>query len=92
MDPKVWWGITTGLGLLIALVSYLLKRSITQMERRDEEHDKAIKELDTKLNQTIKEMPYLYPLREDHIRAMASIERRLDKITDLLQGQGGGKQ
>ena len=96
MDPKIWWVITTVLTLMIGVIGYLYKRSVSLAERREteikrdiEELDRSIKELDAKLNQTIKEMPYLYTLREDHIRIMASVERRLDKITDLLQG---GKQ
>lgn len=88
-DTQIWWAVTTALTTLAGIVGYLLKRSIAQLEKHSDEQDRKIAENANKLNQTIKEMPFLYTLREDFIRAQANTDRKLDDIIKILNGRGG---
>lgn len=90
MDTQIWWAATTALTALMGVTGYLLKRSIAQLEKHSDEQDRKIAENANKLNQTIKEMPFLYTLREDFIRAQANTDRKLDDIIKILNGRGGG--
>ena len=89
MDAQIWWAATTALTALMGVTGYLLKRSIAQLEKHSDEQDRKIAENANKLNQTIKEMPFLYTLREDFIRAQANTDRKLDDIIKILNGRGG---
>ena len=89
MDTQIWWAATTALTALMGVTGYLLKRSIAQLEKHSDEQDRKIAENANKLNQTIKEMPFLYTLREDFIRAQANTDRKLDDIIKILNGRGG---
>lgn len=90
-DTQIWWAVTTALTALMGVTGYLLKRSIAQLEKHSDEQDRKIAENASKLNQTIKEMPFLYTLREDFIRAQANTDRKLDDIIKILNGRGGSK-
>lgn len=88
MGDYVYWAITGGVGLLVGAVTYLLKRGLDRTEKRIEENEEHTRSLEGKLNKTIGEMPFLYTLREDFIRANASHERKLDQIITLLTKGG----
>lgn len=88
-DTQIWWAATTALTALMGVTGYLLKRSIAQLEKHSDEQERKIAENANKLNQTIKEMPFLYTLREDFIRAQANTDRKLDDIIKILNGWGG---
>lgn len=89
MDAQVWWIVTTVLTLLVSVTGYLLKRSVGQLEKHSDEQDKRIAATESRLNETINQMPYLYTLREDFIRAQANTDRKLDDIIKLLSRRGG---
>lgn len=78
LDNKyVFWIITTAVGLLVGALTWFVKRAIDKMEKRiDEQEDK--------LNKTINDLPFLYTLREDFIRAQANNDRKLDQINSKL--------
>lgn len=88
-DTQIWWAATTALTALMGVTGYLLKRSIAQLEKHSDEQERKIAENANKLNQTIKEMPFLYTLCEDFIRAQANTDRKLDDIIKILNGRGG---
>lgn len=88
MGDYAYWAITGGAGLLVGAVTYLLKRGLDRTERRMQEDEEHVRRIESKLNSTIGEMPFLYTLREDFIRANASHERKLDQIITLLTRGG----
>lgn len=88
-DTQIWLAATTALTALMGVTGYLLKRSIAQLEKHSDEQERKIAENANKLNQTIKEMPFLYTLREDFIRVQANTDRKLDDIIKILNGRGG---
>ncbi len=49
--------------------------------RANSAHTKAVEE---KLNRVIEEMPFKYTKQEEFIRAMATVDKKLDKVLDRL--------
>lgn len=41
-----------------------------------------------KIEDTISEMPYKYTLKEDFIRSMSTVDKKLDQILDNQRGRG----
>ncbi len=41
-----------------------------------------------KIEDTISDMPYKYTLKEDFIRSMSSVDKKLDQILDNQRGRG----
>jgi hypothetical protein len=88
MNEQIWWAATTALTMLISITGYLLKRSVSQLEKHSEAQDRKIAANEERLNEAINQMPYLYTLREDFIRAQANTDRKLDSIIKLLNKRG----
>jgi len=95
VDSWVTWIIQIAIGLVIGVLGFFMKRTLTQIERQFEqqksETDKKISDqqnrtekLEEKLNTFIGNMPFQYTLRDDFIRAFAGLENKLDKILDQL--------
>lgn len=77
------------------LIAFLLKRELNQMDERFKQLNNRIDDVEKKtsanveavekkLNDTINQMPFLYTLRDDFIRAVAGLDSKLDKILDQL--------
>lgn len=96
MDGKwAFWLATTIIGLMISGLVFFIKKQFSDLEKANEQiHadsvqareklNARIEKLEMKLQTTIEEMPYKYTLREDFIRAVSGLERKIDKILDAL--------
>ena len=80
----IFGAVTTGIGLLISVVAFFLKRTIDKMDKRMKDQEDRTRELEEKLNNTVSQLPFLYVTREDFIRSTSSFERKLDKIHDMI--------
>lgn len=60
-----------------------------EMGQRHDKIEGRVEKLEGRLNTTLQEMPTMYTLREDWLRSSAAIDRKLDKIMDILSGQKG---
>lgn len=80
----------------VGIIAFWVKDWKNKTEKRIDANELNIKEIDNKLSQEIKQvdkslnefkaqMPYDYTLREDHIRANTSLEKRLDKLEDSIE-------
>lgn len=87
-NKYIYWLITGAIALLGSAVIFFLKRELNKLDSRQKEQDNRINDVEDKLNKTISELPFLYTLREDHIRSMASHDRKLDQIISLLMKGG----
>lgn len=87
-NKYVFWIITGAIGALCSALAYFLKRNQDKMEKRMTAQEQHTHDVEEKLNQTIREMPYLYTLREDFIRSTANHDRKLDQIISLLMKGG----
>lgn len=74
------WVAQLGITLLMGALSWFVKRALDGQKIKDDQQDARIKELDDKLNSAIQQMPYLYVLREDFQRAVATQDKKLDNI------------
>lgn len=81
MEEYIFWAVTGGIGLLGSVVAYLLKREIDKGDRRIAQNEERTREVESKLNKTIADLPFAYTLREDFIRVTANHDRKLDQIT-----------
>lgn len=95
MSNWTFWVATTVIGLMISGLMFFIKKQFTDLEKANERtHAESVKarealnsrieKLEVKLQTTIEEMPYKYTLREDFIRAVSGLERKIDKILDAL--------
>lgn len=70
-----------------------LTKTIDDQQRHNNElFDKAEKRvlaLEDRVNGAIREMPFVYTLREDFLRSQATTDRKLDRILEKLEERGG---
>lgn len=83
-NEYVFWAITGAIGLLGGAVIFFLKRSIDKTDKRLTMQEERTREVESKLNKTIADMPFIYTTREDFIRATASLDRKLDNTERKL--------
>lgn len=85
MDQWIFWLVTTAVMLLVGAIGYFVKRTLDQIVI-------SIKGLESRicdLEQKWAELPFIYTLREDFIRAMSGVENKLNKILDRLPAAKG---
>lgn len=88
-NKYVYWVITTVVGLMVGAIGFFVKKTMEKSEKRISAQEARTREVEDKLNNTIKDLPFLYTLREDFIRAQANHDRKLDQIITLLTRGGG---
>lgn len=92
------WALPLIFTLLIGALGFFLKRWINEVKESQErihqetreanrETNERIDKLEEKLQATIEQLPYQYTLREDFIRSVSGLERKLDKILDKMDGK-----
>ena len=74
----------------IAVASGRLERTLTDLEKADEQNKAKIEAVEEKLNDLKADLPLVYVTREDYIRVMNRVEDKLDQI--LYGGQAKGKE
>ena len=88
-NKYVYWVITTAIGLMVCAIGFFVKRTLDKNEKRMTAQEARTRDVEDKLNKTIADLPFLYTLREDFIRAQANHDRKLDQIITLLTRGGG---
>lgn len=93
-----WGSLWTGLLLLtvstfLAVIAYFGRLTLLQVTKRLERNEQDTATLRHDFEQFKQQLPFLYVLREDWIRAQIGIEKKLDEIykTVLSLSNGGGK-
>jgi len=81
----------------IGVIAFLLKDSnmktqkrIEQNEKSIEVNEKCIESLEQKFNDFRADLPKNYVMKDDFIRAMTNVDKKLDKIYDMLASKKGG--
>ncbi len=85
--------------LAVAVFGFFIKRELKRLDDADKNNEQEIKEakkdLDTKLtdlkddyNKYKAEMPFNFVTRDEFIRAMTNLDRKLDKIYDCIAKKG----
>ena len=85
MDQWIFWLVTTAVMLLVGTIGYFVKRTLDQIVISIKGLEGRICDLEKKWA----ELPFIYTLREDFIRAMSGVENKLNKILDRLPAAKG---
>ncbi len=85
MDQWIFWLVTTAVMLLVGAIGYFVKRTLDQIVISIKGLEGRICDLEKKWA----ELPFIYTLREDFIRAMSGVENKLNKILDRLPATKG---
>lgn len=76
--------------LVVGALTFFIKRTLTDLEKADEQNKAKIEAVEEKLNDLKADLPLVYVTREDYIRVMNRVEDKLDQI--LYGGQAKGKE
>lgn len=76
--------------LVVGALTFFIKRTLTDLEKADEQNKAKIEAVEDKLNDLKADLPLVYVTREDYIRVMNRVEDKLDQI--LYGGQAKGKE
>ena len=76
--------------LVVGALAFFIKKTLASLEKADEKNAAKIAEVEEKLNDLKADLPLIYVTREDYIRVMDRIEKKLDQI--LYSGTPRGKE
>lgn len=76
--------------LVVGALTFFAKRTLTDLEKADEQNKAKIEAVEEKLNDLKADLPLVYVTREDYIRVMNRVEDKLDQI--LYGGRAKGKE
>ena len=66
--------------LVVGALTFFVKRTLTDLEKADEQNKAKIEAVEEKLNDLKADLPLVYVTREDYIRVMNRVEDKLDQI------------
>lgn len=76
--------------LVVGSLTFLIKKTLSNLEEVDKKNAQDIKDLDAKFSDLKADLPLLYVTREDYVRVLNRVEEKLDKI--LYGGSYKGKE
>jgi Tfp pilus assembly protein PilN len=92
---EVQWILQTVLLVMVSAIGYFLKRTMDELKQSDCEIRQEVDQLRRETREDIdalradtedfkQKMPFIYTLREDHIRWSAAVDHKLDKIYEVI--------
>lgn len=91
MNQWISWIIQTVTMLAIGAVVYLLQDMKKSIDTKINENKDEIKAVKKELDDFKDKIPLQYVLRDDFIRAMTNVDKKLDEITRILLQRKGGE-
>jgi FtsZ-binding cell division protein ZapB len=93
--PELQWIMQSILLIMVSAISYFLKKTIDELKEQDKEIKDDINRLRRETQEEIdalrqdtedfkQKAPFIYTLREDHIRWAAAVDHKLDKIYEVI--------
>lgn len=93
------WIIQTATLLAIGAIGYFLKSTMTEVkdsikqnnnkiEALEQKFEKKYDDLKDELNCLKSDMPFVYVLREDFIRVMNNVDKKLDRLLNIGAHKG----
>lgn len=76
----VSFGFQTVITVIIGACAWGIKNAINELKSKTMQNAADIKELRGELSDLKSDLPLIYTLREDHIRVMNNVERKLDRL------------
>lgn len=90
-SSMIAWGIQTAIMIGIGVIGYFLKSTNGKLDERLKRNECKIDDLEDKFNNFKEEIPQKYVIKDDFIRAISSIDVKLDKIYDYITLKKGGQ-
>jgi chromosome segregation ATPase len=84
------WVLQTATMIGIGIIGYFLKTTMNKLEDDIKNNEDRVEKLEKEMNNLKSDLPFIYVTREDFIRAMNNVDKKLDKIYDGMVK--GGKQ
>lgn len=66
--------------IVVAALSFFLKRTLTGLEEADRKNAIEIEKVRNDLSDLKSDLPLIYTLREDFIRVMNNVDKKLDEL------------
>ncbi len=82
------WAMQTITMLGIGVIGYFLKSSMSEIKGQIKENAQRVSSLEKELDDLRSDLPFIYTTREDFIRTMNNVDKKLDKIHDSMIGGG----
>ncbi|CAH8249596.1 hypothetical protein WJ0W_007016 [Paenibacillus melissococcoides] len=83
------WIIQTATMLGIGAIGYFLKTTMAELKTQINKNAQDVDELKKELDDLRSDLPFIYTTREDFIRTMNNVDKKLDKIHDsMLEDRG----
>ncbi len=82
------WALQTITMLGIGVIGYFLKTSMSEIKTQIKENAQRVSALEKELDDLRSDLPFIYTTREDFIRTMNNVDKKLDKIHDSMIGGG----
>lgn len=76
--------------IIMGVLAFFIKRTLTQLENADKKNASDIKDLERQFNGLKSDLPLVYVLREDFIRAMNGVDYKLGQIISIVSNKNGG--
>ncbi|MDP4092583.1 MAG: hypothetical protein Q8920_04410 [Bacillota bacterium] len=81
MNSTAWtWILQLATTITVGVIAFWMKDWKSKTESQIAKNETEIKNVEKALNDFKNQMPYNYTLREDSIRSMANLEKRLEKM------------
>ncbi|MBU5441224.1 hypothetical protein [Paenibacillus sp. MSJ-34] len=91
------WALQSATLLGIGIIGYFIKSTLNEIKTQIKENAQHVENLEKKMDQRVDkvekelddlraDLPFIYTTREDFIRTMNNVDKKLDKIHDRVIG------
>ena len=84
MGDWITWAIQGAIGILVGAITWRWQRDKTRMEAKHDKETESLSRRVKELEDSYRDLPFVYTTREDFIRSTTAIDRKLDKIYDCI--------
>ncbi|MFW5435223.1 hypothetical protein [Paenibacillus apiarius] len=82
------WILQTATMLGIGAIGFFLKTTLSEVKQQIASSAKRVDGIEKELKELKSDLPFIYVTREDYIRTMNNVDKKLDKIHDTMIERG----
>ncbi|BFH11103.1 hypothetical protein J6TS7_21730 [Paenibacillus dendritiformis] len=82
------WVIQTVTMLGIGAIGFFLKTTLSEIKQQIASSSRRVDGLERELKELKSDLPFIYVTREDYIRSLNNVDKKLDKIHDTMLERG----
>jgi hypothetical protein len=80
------WVLQTATMLGIGAIGFFLKTTMSEIKQQIRENAQRVDNLEKELDDLRSDLPFIYTTREDFIRTMNNVDKKLDRIHESMMG------